>query len=910
MARRFVGRSAIVALGLLATGCASPRDQAANDPFAWPAVTRTARPWAYWWWLGSAVDPANLSRELARYREAGYGGLNIFPIYGARGYETRYVPYLSPAWLGMLRHAVTEAARLDMGVDMTTGTGWCFGGPNVPESHAGMKLDASAIDVPPSGKIKTLLDRTSLMALVAVAEDGRRRDLLPDVGPEGAVDAGLGEGSWKVFACSARPTRLRVKRAAPGGEGWMLNPFHRDAIRDYLVRFSEAFSAYDGPRPRAMSHDSYEYYGCDVSPDFFEQFERRRGYRLQDELPAFLGRGTDDRAARVKCDFRETASDLLVERFLPTWAKWSRGQGFLTRCQAHGSPGNLLDLYATADIPETEMFGREREVLVSKFASSAAHVAGRGLVSAETGTWLSEHFTETLGDMKRLVDQLFVSGANHVFYHSTCYSPDDAGWPGWLFYASTQMNPRNSIWRDVPALNAYVARCQSILQSGRADNDLLLYWPIHDLWHKADGMLDPIGVHNRDWFDGQSVGRAARRLWRRGYSFDYVSDRQLAGAKPKGRDIEVAGGQYGAIVVPTCERIPLETLRTLLALAEEGGTVVFQDRPPRDVPGLGRLEERRSALRDRLRRAPIEDGAPGKLACAEVGRGRILVGDLEAALDRAGVVREPLADPPGILFVRRACDVGRHYFVVNHGDQALDRWAPLSADAESAALMDPASGRVGAAALRKDAEGRTQVYLQIEPGESIVIRTFAHRKIAGPGWPYLKRVGDAVEIQGPWQVSFIEGGPERPSSFRTRMLGSWTALGGEEARRFAGTALYAATFDAPTQGGAFRLDLGKVCQSARVRLNGRDLGTLFAPPFRVRVEELRPKGNALEVEVTNVSANRIRDLDRRGVTWRIFNDINFVDQDYKPFDASRWPLHDSGLMGPVTLEAVSPLDPR
>ena len=48
------------------------------------------------------------------------------------------------------------------------------------------------------------------------------------------------------------------------------------------------------------------------------------------------------------------------------------------------------------------------------------------------------------------------------------------------------MNPRNSIWRDVPALNDYIARCQSILQSGKPDNDVLLYWPIYDYWNDSD----------------------------------------------------------------------------------------------------------------------------------------------------------------------------------------------------------------------------------------------------------------------------------------------------------------------------------------------------------------------------------------------------------------------------------------
>jgi len=61
--------------------------------------------------------------------------------------------------------------------------------------------------------------------------------------------------------------------------------------------------------------------------------------------------------------------------------------------------------------------------------------------------------------------------------------------------------------------------------------------------------------------------------------------------------------------------------------------------------------------------------------------------------------------------------------------------------------------------------------------------------------------------------------------------------------------------------------------------------------------------------VTNVSANRIRDLDLRGVPWRVFHDINFVSINYGTFDASKWPLEKSGLLGPVTLTAASDWQP-
>ena len=88
-------------------------------------------------------------------------------------------------------------------------------------------------------------------------------------------------------------------------------------------------------------------------------------------------------------------------------------------------------------------------------------------------------------------------------------------------------------------------------------------------------------------------------------------------------------------------------------------------------------------------------------------------------------------------------------------------------------------------------------------------------------------------------------------------------------------------------------------------IRDRDYGTLITPPFRVVVANLKPTGNTLEVEVTSVAANRIRDLDRRGVQWKIFKDINFVNVNYKPFDASDWPLTDCGLLGPVTLTPLA-----
>lgn len=889
--------------GSAATLAAEPA--AAPVPLNWPELTRTTRPWAYWWWLGSAVDPDNLQRELQRYQEAGMGGVHIIPIYGAKGCEDRYIEYLSPKWMEMLACAVTEAGRRGLGVDMTTGTGWCFGGPNVPPEQATQRAQFKVYEVA-AGKSPPQIDRNGLLALAARSDDGRQVDLTPHVRPDGSVDWRAEGGAWKLYALSARPAGQKVKRAAPGGEGFMLNPFYGEAIRNYLTRFTEAFAAYQGPRPRSMYHDSFEYQ-VDWSLDLLAEFEKRRGYRLQDELPALFGQADEDRVARVKGDYRETVSDMLVENFTPAWVAWCRERGILTRDQAHGSPGNLLDLYAQADIPETEMFSHDREILVSKFASSAAHVADRQLVGSETGTWLAEHFTETLGEVKLLVDELFSAGVNHVIYHGCCYSPDDASWPGWLFYASTEMNPRNSIWRDAPALNAYIARCQAILQAGHPDNDLLLYWPIHDLWHAPAGTTQNLTVHRRDWLLKQPIGDTARQLWNRGYSFDFVSDRQLASAQTQDAHVRVPGGSYRVIVVPPCNHMPAATMQRLLDLAAGGATVVFQDRLPSDVPGLARLDQRRAEL-ERLRSSlALTPHADGHVQQAKHGSGLIVAGELEAGLRAAGLPRESLMDGTGLLFIRRATAWGRDYFLANHGTEPLDQWLTLQTEAEAAALLDPMTGQMGIASSRRNEAG-FQVYLQLQPGQSVIVRTL-NKKVDGPVWQYAKSVGSPSPLSGTWKVKFLQGGPALPSAFETTQLASWTQREDAEAQRFAGTALYSLAFDAPAGGDRFCLDLGRVCQSVRVRVNGRDYGTLITPPFRVLVDQLKPRDNLLEVEVTNVSANRIRDLDRRKVPWKIFHDINFVNLNYRPFDAADWPLYDSGLLGPVTLTKVETLTP-
>jgi hypothetical protein len=852
-------------LGTCVGALPSAAAQTASAELQWPAVTRESKPWTRWWWPGSGVDQASLTAQLEKLAAAGIGGVEITPIYGANGYEDRSIDFLSPRWMEMLEHVGHEGLRLGLGIDMATGTGWPFGGPWIDEPH------------------------------------GSQRAVLRN----GAI---VGE-----------PTRMKVKRAAPGGEGLVVDPYSPAALRRYLAPFDKAFANFPAGLVRGQFHDSFEYYDASWTPEFAGVFQQMHGYDIQQYARELLGRrrggaGDVDRdtLARIKGDYRDTLAKLHLD-YLRTWVEWSHDHGFLVRNQSHGAPANLLDLYANADMAETEGFGSTPfpipglrrlddevrhdqdlpEPLVIRMASSAAHVAGHRLSSSESLTWLRDHFKESPSYMKPELDMLLVNGINHVFYHGTVYSPEDAAWPGWLFYAATQFNPNNPLWDDLAALNHYIARVQSVLQGGEPDNDILLYWPVEDVWDNADGLMIQLTVHNVKWLTEAPVGKLARELIDRGYSFDYISDLQLQQTRVDGGMLATPGARYRVIIVPPTRRMPAATLERLAQLADDGAPVIFAALPE-DVPGFGRLDERRRQFRMALARIRADAAQT----------------DVLAALVKLAVPREAIADA-GISFIRRATDGGHDYFFANLTATPFDGWTALGVPAQAAAILDPLDGAAGAAGLRSTAAGGAEIYLQLAPGQSLIVRTSTNAENAGPAWPYREAAGEPTPIAGPWRIEFLRGGPELPPPIDTTELKSWTELGGEAAQRFAGTARYRIEFEAPaTPADDWRLDLGDVREAARVRLNGRDVGEAWSLPFQLRVGEfLKPGRNVLELDVTNLAANRIRDMDCRKVEWKIMREINFVNINYRPFDAAGWNLQPSGLLGPVTLTPLNSLRP-
>jgi hypothetical protein len=831
----------------------------------WPEVTPTARPWMRWWWPGSAVEPAQLTRQLEAFAAAGIGGVEITPIYGARGAESRDLPYLSPRWVEMLAHTTREARRLGLGVDMATGTGWPFGGPGV-----------------------SVADGSSSLQLVA----GR---------------------------LTGKPTAMKVKRAAPGGEGLVLDPYSTDALFRYLQPFTKALAALPRGAVRSQFHDSFEYYDASWSPSLPEAFLRMHGYDIQQYAAEIAGEKPldADTLGRIKGDYRRTLATLHLA-YVESWVRWSRAQGSIARNQAHGSPGRLLDLYGASDIPETESFGATvlpipglRQIagdiredpdpainLIGRFASSAAHVNGRQLASSETLTWLRENFHESPSQAKPQLDRLFVAGINHIFYHGSTYSPPEAMWPGWFFYAATQLNPTNPLWRDFTAMHAYVTRVQSVLQAGKPDNDVLFYWPEADEQDDATGLMRQHGMHENEWLVQSPAGKLARRLLEAGYSLDFISDQQLQAVEAEPGAFRAPGGEhYKLIVVPKTVRMPVETLSALLRLQRQHARVLFEALPL-DVPGHGRLAQRR--------------GQFARLLASDEARHASIQPELVRTLEQWGATRERAADL-GLWFNRRRRVDGHDYFFVNATANRIAGWMQLETSGGAAQWMDPLTGESGRAALRPGRNGAPLVYVLLDSGQSLLLRTVNGK--AGPdpgGWRYLEPAGQARELAGGWKLDFRHGGPELPEPVSLEKLASWTSLADADAGRFSGTARYSLRFNAPEErADDWRLDLGDVRETARVTLNGKFLGTVWSLPASIRVGgALEPGTNVLEIEVTNLPANRVRDLDLRKVDWKVMKDINLASLRYRALDASTWAPAPAGLLGPVRLVPLGIVSPR
>jgi hypothetical protein len=700
-----------------------------------------------------------------------------------------------------------------------------------------------------------------------------------------------------------------VERAAPGGEGYAIDHFSAGAIRHYFKNFDEAFKGHDISYIRALFNDSYEVDDArgqsNWTPNFLAEFKKRRGYDLQNYLPALFQKAGADTNSRVIYDYRTTIGELILEDFTQEWKKWGTTKGAVIRNQSHGSPGNLLDLYGAVDIPETE----GNDVLRYKFATSVSNVMGKPLTSSESATWLNEHFLSSWGDVKKAIDLYWLGGVNHVFYHGVSYSPKAEQWPGWLFYAAVHFQQTNPQWKDFHALNEYIARTQAFLQSGKPDNDVLVYYPLADRYSDPGRALLQHFDGMEKEFAGTDFAKVSEWMEQHDYSFDFFSDKQLQNISGAGNSLLTGGNQYQTILLPANEYISEKSFQKIFDLAKKGATILVYKNLPKDVPGFYKLNERRASYRGLISQLQFKNHEG--IQKASIGRGSFLVGDDLEELLKSGRIRDESFHKNGLQFIRRKKTDGATYFVNNRSEKEVNGWIPFNAKATSVAMFDAMNVKSGLADWRKKEDGTIEVRLQLKPFESIIVQLFNSKK-TGAKFPYLHIDGEAVPVTGEWTLTFLNGGPSIPATVKINNLVSWTLLDGESYKNFSGTAKYSISFPKP-QGkhAAWLLDLGKVNETAEVILNGKKIATLIGPNFTVAIPSSDLKeNNTLEIIVANLMANRIIYMDKNNILWKKFYNTNMPARKRENsknglFDASHWEPLSSGLLGPVTITALS-----
>ena len=356
-----------------------------------------------------------------------------------------------------------------------------------------------------------------------------------------------------------------------------------------------------------------------------------------------------------------------------------------------------------------------------KWAASAAHVAGRPLVSAEAATWLGEHFRSTLADVRDAVDRFFVAGVNHIVYHGTAYSPRGRAWPGWLFYASVEFNPRNPWWDHFRALNEYVARAQSFLQAGHAGSRRAGLLPVLRFAGRAAG--------RRGWrtsatpnppAEGTAFEAAASALQQRGFTHDFISDRQLASRRVSPADgwSRAAADRYKTLVRAGEPLHSARNVRAHRSRSRATGAVVVPTRGCRRMsPGHAELERGRArlrTLRDGVRVRPAGRGRrPGSHRQRPDARAATVSSALLARAGRrarnAGRPRPAVRPPPPRRRARTTSSAIRPTATWTAGSRSPTR-------AGAAVIFDPMTGRRGDARTAAEPAARWRCSSRIPRG--------------------------------------------------------------------------------------------------------------------------------------------------------------------------------------------------
>jgi len=865
-----------------------------------------AKPMMRWWWFGPAVTKPELKKELETMRGAGIGGVEIQPVYplmlddeykGIKNFQ-----YMSPEFLDAVSYANQTAQSLGLRVDITLGSGWPYGGPKTPLALAAERIKIVSLPISSSTTLPPHLDEGDSM-IAAFAIKGTLKSFDPTTAmridqANGSFGSGIDAQNALFFIASH--TRQTVKRPAAGAEGYVLDHFSRAAINEHLIDVATPLVyAFGSHPPYAVFSDSLEVYGSDWTADFPAEFLKRRGYDLIPHLPELLAGGTPE-AGAVRHDWGKTLSELIRDNYLAPITKFAEAHHTQFRSQTYGEPAVTLADESVSNLPEGE--GPQwRAFSYTRWASSASHIYGRNVTSAETWTWLhSPAFRATPLDMKAEADRMFILGVNQIVGHGYPYSPPAAGEPGWSLYAAASFNSHNPWFPVMPDVTRYLQRVSWLLRQGKPANDIAILLPEDD----AQAAFTPGHVSVTDEIKKAITPELMERILDAGYNIDYIDAATID---------KISTIPYPILILPPTDRIPLSTYKKIQGYAASNGKVIAIGKLPYLAPG--HMGQNMSPEVAAISAEIFHDSNHNGIQLASTNNladtlHRELPPDVEATGQAAG-----------LGFIHRKLTNSDIFFVVNTSNQAIDGNIQFRSHRAVVQSWSPDSGHILQTTLRGNAE---RIPITLAPYESRVF-IVADKVESGNEFsavldanPSSYTIEQLTDLSSGWHIQFSDGMPAHTLDALT----SWTEVTGQ--KYYSGEAVYTrdVSLDHPsTPAEQIYLDFGAgipivdtrppgvsgmralfdppIREAAIVFINGKRAGTLWHPPYRINISEFVSIGeNKIEVHVYNTAINLLA-----GQPPHDYSALRAkYGRRFDPMDMDNLQPVPSGLFGPIHIE--------
>ena len=850
-----------------------------------------ARAMVRWWWFGPSVAKPQLEREMLAMKAGGFGGFEIQPVYPMElddpARAIRNVPYLSAEFLDAVSFVNDKAHANQLRVDMTLASGWPYGGPHVAVTQAAGRLRVAVSDLPAGAGgfiAPAVMAGEKLLANFVGEGSGAQYDATRLKLMDGAI--GPAPLNRVVVSYIASRTGQQVKRPALGAEGFVLDHLSTTAVQHHLDKVAGPLLKAFGKRPPyAVFSDSLEAYGTDWTDDFLAEFKRRRGYDLTPHLPAiFSGQGVD--APALRRDWGLTQTELVNERYLTPIDNWAKARGTRFRSQTYGEPAVSMSSNRHVALPEGE--GPQfRSFSFTRLATSAGHLYGRPVISAETWTWLhSPAFAATPLDMKAEADRMLLQGVNQFVGHGWPYTPPGAAQPGYAFYAAAVFNDRNPWWSVMPEVNGYLARMSYLMRQGAPANDVAVFLPNDDVY----AAFVPGKASLSAEMHKHVTPELTEQILDAGHNLDYVD----------AESVLALGVSHPVLVMPHVTRLAPAVIAKLAAYASGGGKIIMVGSRPSLAPGFMDAE-----------RISAEVAAAAQ-ALSTSPNVQFVANDTAVGIVLAEVIAPDLrfsTNASDIGFVHRKLLDGDIYFIANTSNREVSAALTVRTPRRHAAWWNPDNGQVTGAGPA------AQLALTLAPYESRVLVMSDLPQAALPT-PKLASASLVADLSRDWSVRFP--GMAQPAAMPN--LRSWTD--DAATRHFSGEAVYTKDVEldaAQLKGRRVTLDFGQgtalattpkvpagmrammespVREAAVVLVNGQRAGTLWHPPYVLDVTPLlRPGRNQLEVRVANSALNAR--AGRAEPDYRLLSAR--YGQRFIPQDTALVQPQPSGMLGPVRL---------